>query len=58
MLALVWLLACVGSDVDGQSAALDEALPAARRRTRVRTLICVYSVVSLEIRLAVEALIA
>lgn len=54
--ALMGLLARVGADVDGKCAPLDEALPAPRSHTRVRSLIGVYSVVSLQVRLSVEAL--
>lgn len=50
------LLASVGADVDGEGAALDEALAAARNGTGVGALVGVDSVVSLKIRLAVEAL--
>ena len=56
MLAPVWLLASVGSDVDGQGAPLDEALGACSLGAMVWPLVCVYAVMSLQIRLAVEAL--
>lgn len=56
MLALVRLLPRVGADVDGQGASLDEGLAAAGCRTRVRALVGVNAVVSLQVRLAVEAL--
>lgn len=49
VLALVRLLARVGSDVDGQGATLDEALAAARGCARVGPLIGVYPVMPLEI---------
>ena len=49
MLALVRLLSGVGSNVDGEGTPLDEALSAARRIAGVRTLVRVYSVMSLEI---------
>lgn len=58
MLALVRLLPRVGADVDGQGASLDEGLAAAGCRTRVRALVGVNAVVSLQVRLAVEALVA
>ena len=47
----------MGADVDGQGAALDEALTAPWDGARVGTLVCVDSVVSLQVRLAVEALL-
>jgi hypothetical protein len=56
MLALMRLLACVCTDVDGQGAPLDEALHASGRQARIWALVCVDAVMSLEIRLAVEAL--
>jgi hypothetical protein len=57
MLALVGLLAGVGADVDSQCASLDEALATSRLFAHVRALICVYPEVSLQVRLAVEALV-
>lgn len=56
VLALMGLLASVGADVDSQGAALDEALAAAGNGAGVGALVGVDSVVSLKIRLAVEAL--
>ena len=56
MLANVRLLASMGANVHCQGASLDEALVASWRRTGIGPLIGVYSVVPLEIRLAVEAL--
>jgi hypothetical protein len=56
MLALVRLLACMSSDVDGKCAPLDEALATVRSHARIRSLICVYSVVSLEVRFPIKAL--
>lgn len=56
VLALVRLLAGVRANVNSQSAALDKALSAARDGARIGALVCVYPIVSLEIRLAVEAL--
>lgn len=50
------LLACVSSNVDGQGTPLDEALSASWRVARVWPLVCVYPVMSLQVRLAVEAL--
>lgn len=58
MLALVRLLTGVCSDVDSQGASLDEALPTAWGRARVRSLIGVNSIMSLQVRLAIEALVA
>lgn len=49
MLALVRLLASMCSDVDSQSTALNKALAATRRCASVRPLICVNSVVSLQV---------
>jgi hypothetical protein len=57
VLTLVRLLTSVSSDVDGQRAALDEALATSRRDTGVGSLIRMYAVVSLKVRLAVEALL-
>jgi len=56
MLANVRFLSSMGPDVDCERAPLDEAFRASWRRTRVRALIGVYSVVPLKIRLSVEAL--
>lgn len=56
MLALVRLLASMGSDVNCQGTSLDEALPTSGCHARVWTLIGVDSIMSLEIRLPVEAL--
>lgn len=56
MLALVRLLTSVCSDVNSQGASLDEALATARGGARVRSLIGVNSIMSLQVRLAIEAL--
>lgn len=48
----------MSANVDGESRALDEALSTAGDGAGVRALIGVNSVVSLKIRLAVEALVA
>lgn len=56
MLALVWFLAGVRTNVDSQRASLDEALSTTMRQACIRTFIGVYAVVSLEVRLPVEAL--
>jgi hypothetical protein len=56
MLALVWLLASMSPNVNSESTPLDEALAAARGHTGVGTLICVYAIMSLKVRLAVKAL--
>jgi hypothetical protein len=56
VLTLVRLLAGVGSDVYGQGTPLDEALSASRSRARVWPLVGMDPVVSLQVRLAVEAL--
>jgi hypothetical protein len=56
VLAHVRLLAGMCTDVHRQGAALDEALPAARRAALVRPLVGVYPVVSLQVGLAVETL--
>jgi len=50
------LLASVGADVDSKGAPLDEALATAGSHARVRTLVGVYPIVALQVRLAVEAL--
>lgn len=55
MLALVRLLASMGSDVNSQGTSLDEALPTTGCHARVWTLVGVDSVMSLEIRFPVEA---
>jgi hypothetical protein len=46
----------VSSNVYGQGTSLNEALATAWCHTRVRTLICMNTIMSLEIRLSVEAL--
>jgi hypothetical protein len=56
MLALVRLLTGVSADVDSQGTSLNEALATARGGTSIRPLICVNSIMSLQVRLAVEAL--
>lgn len=57
VLALVWFLARVGANVYREGAALDEALAAPRRGAGIGALIGVDSVVSLQVGLAVEALL-
>lgn len=57
MLALVRLLSRVCPDVHRQGTALDEAFSATGDVARVRSLVGVYAVVSLQIRFAVEALL-
>lgn len=57
VLALVWFLARVGANVYREGAALDEALAASRRGAGIGALIGVDSVVSLQVGLAVEALL-
>jgi len=54
-LALMRFLASMGANVNCQCTSLDEALSTAKG-TRVRPLICVYAVVSLQIRFTIEAL--
>jgi hypothetical protein len=49
VLALMGLLAGMGSDVDGQGTSLDEALTTSSSRARIRALVRVDSVMSLEI---------
>lgn len=56
MLASVRLLTGVGTDVNGQGTALDEALVAITPGTDVRTVIGVYAIVPDEVRLAIELL--
>ena len=56
LLALVWLLSSVCSNMNGQGTFLDEALSAFRNRACVRSLIRVGSIMSLQITLTVEAL--
>lgn len=56
MQALVRLLASVCPDVDGEGAPLDEAFVAAGGAACVRPLIGVNTEVSLQVRLAIEAL--
>ena len=57
MLALIRLLASVGADVDSQRTALDEALTASGNRAGVRTFVGMNPAVSLQVRLAAEALL-
>jgi hypothetical protein len=56
VLALMGFLAGVSADVDCESTPLNEALAAACSGALVRSFIGVYPVMSLQIRLAVEAL--
>lgn len=56
MLTLVRLLTSVRTNVDCQCTALNETLATSGCSTRVRSLVCVYTVMSLQVRLAVEAL--
>jgi hypothetical protein len=58
VLTHVRLLSRVCPYVDGESTALNEALSAARVVARVGALVGVYPIVTLEVRLAVEALVA
>jgi len=55
VLAVVRLFAGVRASMYSQGAPLDEALPAVRVVALVRPFICVYPIMSLQIRLAVEA---
>jgi hypothetical protein len=57
MLALMRFLTSVRSDVDCERTSLDEALSASRRHTGVGPLVRMYPVVSLQVRLSVEALL-
>ena len=57
MLTSVWLLSGVGTVMDGQCASLNEGLGATGMSTVIRTLVGVYTIVSLKIRLSIEALI-
>jgi hypothetical protein len=57
MLAVVRLLAGVCAGVYCQGAPLDEALATFGVVALVRPLVCVYPIMSLQIRLAVEALV-
>jgi hypothetical protein len=57
VLALVRLLAGVCPRMDCQRAPLDEALATSRVVARIGALVCVDSVVALEVRFAVEALL-
>ena len=56
MLAAMRLLAGMGTDVDGQGAALDETLVAMTPSTDIRTIVGVYAFMSDEVRLAIELL--
>jgi hypothetical protein len=56
VLALMWFLACMSPNVNGERAPLDEALATPWSHTGVGALIGVYAIVSLEVGLAVEAL--
>jgi hypothetical protein len=52
----MWLLARVGSNMHRQGTSLDEALSAAWMAARVRPLIRMNAVVSLQVGLAIETL--
>lgn len=54
--ALMRLLSGMRPDVNCECASLDETLPTSRRHTRVWSLIGMYPVVTLQVRLSVEAL--
>lgn len=56
MLALMRFLAGMGPDVNSESTPLDKALSTPRSYTGVGTLIGVYAIMPLQVRLAVEAL--
>ena len=56
VLALMRFLACMSANVDSESTSLDEAFSTSRCHTRIWPLIRVNSVMSLKIRLPVEAL--
>lgn len=56
MSTLVGFLACVGSDVNCKCTSLNEALSTTRCHARVWSLVGMNPIMSLEIRLAVEAL--
>lgn len=56
MLALMWFLASMGANVNSESTPLDEALSTPGSHTRVGPFIGVYAIMSLQIRLPVEAL--
>ena len=57
VLALVWFLASVGANVYGEGAPLDEALAAPWSGAGIGALIGLDAVVSLQVGLAVEALL-
>jgi len=57
MLAVVRLLASVCTSMYGQGASLDKALAAVLMVALVRPFVCVDAIMSLQIRLAVEALV-
>jgi hypothetical protein len=56
VLALMRLLACMGTYMNCQGTSLDEAFPTSWSHTRVWTLIGVDSVMSLKVRLSVKTL--
>ena len=56
MLTTMWLLSRMSTVMHGQCAALYKSLGATSMSTIIRTLVGVYAVVSLEIGLAIEAL--
>jgi hypothetical protein len=58
VLALMWLFTSVSTDVNSQRTPLNEALAATWGHARVRSLICVDSIMSLEIRFSVETFVA
>lgn len=56
MLTTVWLFSGVSTIVNCQCASLNECLGAPSMGTVIRTLVGVYTIMSLEIRLSIEAL--
>ncbi len=50
------LLTGMSASVDGQGAALDEAFRTSLIFARIRSLLCVYAIMPLQIRFAIEAL--
>jgi hypothetical protein len=57
MLTTVWLLPRMGTVVDSQCTSLNKSFGASGMGTVIRTFIGMYAIMSLEIRLAVKALI-
>ena len=56
VLALMGLLPSMCANMDGQGASLDKAFSTSRNGASIRPLVSVYTIMSLQIRLSIEAL--